>query len=254
MMPGRRAFMITGARSGGWRRGRRCGLGGGDTDPLSRPQHQGARPTLSAICAEQRRDRAPRWRLPLYGGTGMVRRWPATSCGATPERPDAEMGGGNRRSRRVSPPLALYRQHPATARAACSRARWMPTAHPHRIRRHDHGARRPLRGQAPDRPQRRRRQAGRSIWFSDNGADTRGNYLGHKAPWEFPFRVYRLDPGTGVLTIAVDDMKRPNGLAFSPDETLLYIVDTPGPGRRTIQVYDVVDQGTKVTNRREFWR
>jgi len=91
-----------------------------------------------------------------------------------------------------------------------------------------------------------------SIWFSDNGAGTRGNYLGHKAPWELPFRVYRLDPGTGAMTVAVDDMKRPNGLAFSPDEKLLYVVDTPGPGQRTIQVYDVVDQGTKVANRREF--
>src|SRR5207245_2469810 len=61
-----------------------------------------------------------------------------------------------------------------------------------------------------------------SIWFSDNGAGTRGHYLGHKAPWALPFRVYRLDPGSGALTIAVDDMKRPNGLAFSPAETLLY--------------------------------
>ena len=69
-----------------------------------------------------------------------------------------------------------------------------------------------------------------SIWFSDNGAGIRGNYLGHKAPQELPFRVYRLDPATGALTIAVGDMKRPNGLAFSPDEKLLYVVDTPGPG------------------------
>ena len=84
-----------------------------------------------------------------------------------------------------------------------------------------------------------------SIWFSDNGAGTRGNYLGHTAPWELPFRVYRLDPETGAMTIAVGDMKRPNGLAFSPDEKLLYVVDTPGPGQRTIQVYDVVDNGTK---------
>ena len=74
----------------------------------------------------------------------------------------------------------------------------------------------------------------------------------HKAPWELPFRVYRLDPGTGALTIVVDDMKRPNGLAFSPDEHLLYVVDTPGPGQRTVQVYDVVDHGTKTANRREF--
>ncbi len=31
-----------------------------------------------------------------------------------------------------------------------------------------------------------------SIWFSDNGAGTRGNYLGHTAPWELPLRVYRV--------------------------------------------------------------
>ena len=91
-----------------------------------------------------------------------------------------------------------------------------------------------------------------SIWFSDNGAGTRGNYLGHTAPQELPFRVYRLDPATGQLTIAVGDMRRPNGLAFSPDEKLLYVVDTPGPGQRTIQVHDVVENGARVTNRRQF--
>src|SRR6185369_3072158 len=57
-----------------------------------------------------------------------------------------------------------------------------------------------------------------SIWFSDNGAGIRGHYLGDKAPQELPFRVYRLDPVTGALTIAVGDMERPNGLCFSPDE------------------------------------
>src|SRR5690242_254772 len=91
-----------------------------------------------------------------------------------------------------------------------------------------------------------------SIWFSDNGAGIRGNYLGHKAPQELPFRVYRLDPANGAMTIAVGNMKRPNGLAFSPDEKLLYVVDTPGPGQRTIQVYDLVDNGTATANRREF--
>ncbi len=91
-----------------------------------------------------------------------------------------------------------------------------------------------------------------SIWFSDNGAGIRGNYLGHKAALELPFRVYRLDPASGALAIAVGDMKRPNGLAFSPDEKLLYVVDTPGPGQRTIQVYDVVDNGAKTANGRLF--
>jgi gluconolactonase len=89
-----------------------------------------------------------------------------------------------------------------------------------------------------------------SVWFSDNGAGTRGNYLGHKAEWELPFRVYRAH--RGQLTVAIDDMRRPNGLAFSPDEKLLYVVDTPGPGQRTIQVYDIVDDGTRAVNRREF--
>jgi cold shock CspA family protein len=92
-----------------------------------------------------------------------------------------------------------------------------------------------------------------SIWFSDNGAGTRGNYLGHTAPRELPFRVYRLDPATKQMTIAVDDMKRPNGLAFSPDEKLLYVVDAPGPMQRTVQVYDVVDNGTRTANRREIF-
>jgi gluconolactonase len=93
-----------------------------------------------------------------------------------------------------------------------------------------------------------------SIWFSDNGAGTRGNYLGHTLPQELPFRVYRLDPATGQLTIAVGDMKRPNGLAFSLDEKLLYVVDTPGAlGQRTVQVYDVVDNGTKTANGRLFF-
>ena len=91
-----------------------------------------------------------------------------------------------------------------------------------------------------------------SIWFSDNGAGTRGNYLGHTAPWELPLRVYRLDPARGEMTVAIGDMERPNGLAFSPDERLLYVIDTPGPGRRSIQVYDVVENGTRAVNRRQF--
>jgi gluconolactonase len=92
-----------------------------------------------------------------------------------------------------------------------------------------------------------------SIWFSDNGAGTRGNYLGHTAAQELPFRVYRLDPGTGALQVAVDDMERPNGLAFSPDESRLYVVDTPASGAKTVHVYDVVADGTKLARGRVFF-
>jgi len=91
-----------------------------------------------------------------------------------------------------------------------------------------------------------------SIWFSDNGAGTRGNYLGHTAPQEHPFRVYRLDPASGELTIAIEDMQRPNGLAFSPDESRLYVVDTPGTSDKTTWVYDIVD-GAKAVNGRVFF-
>jgi gluconolactonase len=89
-----------------------------------------------------------------------------------------------------------------------------------------------------------------AIWFTDNGAGTRGNYLGHKAPQELPFRVYRLF--RGQLSVAIDDMERPNGLAFSPDESRLYVVDTPG-GDKTVHVYDIVDNGTRALNGRVFF-
>jgi len=89
-----------------------------------------------------------------------------------------------------------------------------------------------------------------SIWFSDNGAGIRGNYLGDKAAQELPFRVYHLDPASGVLSIAIDDMERPNGLCFSPDESRLYVVDTPG-GVKTTHVYDIVDG--KAVNGRVFF-
>jgi gluconolactonase len=89
-----------------------------------------------------------------------------------------------------------------------------------------------------------------TIWFSDNGAGIRGNYMGDRAPKEMPYRVYKLDPATGKLTIAVGDMERPNGLAFSPDESRLYVVDTPD-GTRTTHVYDIADG--KAVNGRLFF-
>ncbi len=90
-----------------------------------------------------------------------------------------------------------------------------------------------------------------TIWFSDNGAGIRGNYIGNKAAQELPFRVYQYDPTSGGLSIAVGDMARPNGLCFSPDEKLLYVVDTPGTGAKTTHVYDMVD-GNAVNGRLFF--
>jgi gluconolactonase len=66
-----------------------------------------------------------------------------------------------------------------------------------------------------------------------------------------PFRVYRLDPHSGSLSIAVGDMDRPNGLCFSPDEARLYVVDTPREGAKTTHVYDIID-GNAVNGRLFF--
>jgi gluconolactonase len=62
--------------------------------------------------------------------------------------------------------------------------------------------------------------------------------------------VYRLDATTREATVVVDDMLKPNGLCFSPDESLLYVVDS-GSTPRVIRVYDVVG-GTRLVNGRLF--
>jgi len=59
--------------------------------------------------------------------------------------------------------------------------------------------------------------------------------------------VYRLDPDGLGLTLLVDDMERPNGLAFSPDERTRYIADSSD--RRHVKVFDVEDDGTLANGR-----
>ncbi len=65
-----------------------------------------------------------------------------------------------------------------------------------------------------------------AIWFTDPGYGIDGNYEGHRDKAELPTRVYRLDPSTGQAKVAAEGIDRPNGLAFSPDETTLYVVDS----------------------------
>jgi len=66
-----------------------------------------------------------------------------------------------------------------------------------------------------------------SIWFTDPSYGIDSDYEGDAMASEIGARsVYRLDPVTSRLAIVSDDFVQPNGLAFSPDESLLYIVDT----------------------------
>jgi len=82
-----------------------------------------------------------------------------------------------------------------------------------------------------------------AIWFTDPGYGIQGNYESSaERAFELPTNVYRLDPVTAVATVVAGDFVRPNGLAFSPDETQLYIVDSAGAalgGPSHIRVFDV---------------
>ncbi len=91
-----------------------------------------------------------------------------------------------------------------------------------------------------------------AVWFTDPGYGTLGNYEGHKDVHELPPRVYRFDPKTGHATVVSEDFDKPNGLAFSPDEKKLYVIDsgiTHG-GRSNMRVYDVA--GDKLANGKVF--
>ncbi len=87
-----------------------------------------------------------------------------------------------------------------------------------------------------------------SIWFTDPPFGILGNYEGHVAKPELPTNVYRVD-GSGKLTVATGDVNRPNGLCFSPDESKLYVI-VAGAMPREIHAFDVVDNGTRLANRR----
>ena len=91
-----------------------------------------------------------------------------------------------------------------------------------------------------------------TIWFTDPPFGILGNYEGHTATPALPTNVYRFDPKSGSATVVTGEINRPNGLAFSPDESKLYIVEanvTP----RAMRVFDVVDNGTKLANGRVFF-
>jgi gluconolactonase len=89
-----------------------------------------------------------------------------------------------------------------------------------------------------------------SIWFTDPVYGITSNYSGVIDTQELPTNVYRLDK-TGRATVVAGDISRPDGLAFSPDETKLYVIED-GVSPQVFRVYDVVDDGTRLANGRTF--
>ena len=84
-----------------------------------------------------------------------------------------------------------------------------------------------------------------TIWFTDPHYGIATDYEGYRSEQELSCNVYRVDPTDGAMEAVATDFQCPNGLAFSPDESLLYISDTGAAydpsAERHIRVFDVVD-------------
>jgi len=91
-----------------------------------------------------------------------------------------------------------------------------------------------------------------SIWFTDPAYGIDSDYEGDRQAQEIEgCHVYRIDPDSGEVERVIDNMIRPNGLAFSPDEALLYVVDTGAThvpnGPRHIRSYHVAADGKSLS-------
>ncbi|MFO1211053.1 MAG: SMP-30/gluconolactonase/LRE family protein [Amaricoccus sp.] len=98
-----------------------------------------------------------------------------------------------------------------------------------------------------------------SIWFTDPSYGIDSEYEGDAAPSEIgESNVYRVDAGDGTLTKVVGDMGKPNGIAFSPDESILYVADTGQTHdpdcAPVIRAYGVAADGKSVGEGRDFVR
>jgi len=86
-----------------------------------------------------------------------------------------------------------------------------------------------------------------TVWFTD---PSYGFLQGFRPDPKLNDAVYRYDPGTGDTDLVADGFDKPNGLAFSPDERVLYVGDS-GEEAHRIEAFDVVDGG-RLTARRPF--
>lgn len=86
-----------------------------------------------------------------------------------------------------------------------------------------------------------------SIWFTDPSFGIHGYYEGEKAEPATGTNVYRID-NNGHLSIVASEINQPNGLAFSPDESILYIVESRSEPRK-ILAFDVTEEA-KLRNQR----
>ncbi len=86
-----------------------------------------------------------------------------------------------------------------------------------------------------------------AIWFTDPHYGIMTDYEGYKSEQELPCNVYRVDAASGAIEAVLTDFACPNGLAFSPDESLLYVADTgrmyDAEAKKHIRVFDYAGEG-----------
>lgn len=88
-----------------------------------------------------------------------------------------------------------------------------------------------------------------SIWFSDPLFGINGEWEGTKAKSEqTTTNVFRI-AADGKMTAVITDLVNPNGLAFSPDEKKLYVIEWKGTPNRSIWSYDVAADGVSLSNK-----
>jgi gluconolactonase len=84
----------------------------------------------------------------------------------------------------------------------------------------------------------------RTIWFTD---PSYGYLQGFRPKPQIGDHVYRYDPADGSVRLVADRFDKPNGLAFSPDERILYVGDNGEP--KELLAFDV-DDGARLSGRR----
>ncbi len=90
-----------------------------------------------------------------------------------------------------------------------------------------------------------------TIWFTDPPYGILSGREGNARESELAGNyVFRLNPDSGAISIVTDQLDRPNGIAFSPDESVLYVADSGDP--RNLVAFDVTTDGTTVDNKRIF--
>jgi gluconolactonase len=87
-----------------------------------------------------------------------------------------------------------------------------------------------------------------SVWFTDPSFGIAGHWEGEPAEQELPHAVYRIAPG-GQLQPMITELAGPNGLAFSPDESVLYVVESRAVPHRKIWAWDHAADG-RLSNKR----